>query len=359
MSICDINQETARVILFNKNNTISTLLLDDFEPKRTKNAKYVLFPNYRDSNYFIVENSEFLHLKKARISYGMMVDYIDRDFCDDDFDPRSDGESIEQRHIEVNNSYEFYVALWNIFYIRMVSEIMYRGDVENYNALAFTIPCIAIDVIMEDESVVSFVWEDNPNNTIVTNMIKLMTKVCDVFKIPHRKFRKGSDLFRITDNMWELVREKDIHKHDMIGYVSNAAATVNFYSADDIILRVADNRIDIEFNVINIGPLSEFEEFSQLKKNLWNGRYLNTLLDIGNFPNVIFCGSFIICQPFDEKLTFMSNIKSFIHYMEGIGACFIEKNADSTCIVTMGYSTSKDPATRREVNLTREYISFL
>lgn len=359
MGICDINQETARVILLNKNRTISTVLLDDFEASKASNAKYVLFPNYRDSNYFIVENSEFLHMKKAKISYCIMIDYIDRDFCDDDFDPRTDEEALEQRWVEVNNPYEFYVALWNIFYFRMVSEIMYRGDIENCSALAFDITCIAIDVEMRDGDIVSFEWMDNPSNTVVTNMIKLMTKICDAFKIPHRKFRRGNDYLRIADNMWDIIGEKDINKHDMLGFVSSIAMTVNFYSTDDLVWQVANQRIDIEFTVINIGPLEEFEEFKVLKNHLWDGRYLNTILDIGEFPNVIECGSFIICEPMDEKLTFMSNIKSFIHYIEGIGSVFIDKQEDAVAIVTMGYSTSKKDSTRREVNLTREYISFL
>lgn len=359
MGICDMNQDTARVILLNKNGSISTLLLDDFEPEKAVKAKYVLFPNYRDSNYLIVENSEFLFMKKAKITYGIMIDYIDRDFCDDDYDPRVDEELLEQKWVEVNTPYEFYVALWNIFYFRLVAEIMYRGDLENCNALAFTIPFIAIDVTMSDDTIVSFEWNDNPKNSIVTNMIKLMTKVCDVFKIPHRKFRRGTNFIRISDNMWDIIREKEIGKHDMLGFVSNGAATVNFYASDDIVLQVASQRIDIEFNVINIGPLTEFEEFKMLKKNLGNGRYLNTILDVGEFPNVIDCGSFIICEPFEDKLGFLSNIRSFIHYIEGIGAAYIDKHEDATAIVTMGYSTSKKSNSRREVNLTREYISFL
>ena len=359
MGVCDMNQETAYVILLNKDSTISTKLLDEYDPSKHSKAKYILFPNYRDSNYFIVQNSEFVRLKSARISYGLMMDYIDRDFCDDDFDPRTEEDSLVQRWVEVNTAYEFYVALWNVFYFRMVSEIMYRGDVENCNAVVFTVPFMAIDVTLDDGSVVSFEWIDNPKSTVVTNMIKLMTKLCDTFKIPHRKFRDGSKYIRIEDNMWDIIEEKEMNKKDMIGFVSSMACTVNFYSANDIIWKIASQRIDVEFNVINIGPLEEFEEFRNLKKHLDDGRYLNNILDIGEFPNIIECGSFIICEPLNEKLTFMSNIRSFIHYIEGCGAAYIDKSEDSTAIVTMGYSTSKNDRTRREVNLTRKYISFL
>ena len=73
MGVCDINQDTARVILLNRNSTISTVMLDSFEPKKADKAEYVLFPNYRDSNYFIVENS---HTKAelGKTTYGIGVE---------------------------------------------------------------------------------------------------------------------------------------------------------------------------------------------------------------------------------------------------------------------------------------------
>lgn len=358
MGICDMNQDTAYVITLNKDSSISTILLDEFDPSKVESAKYILYPNYRDSNYFIVRNSEFVTLKHAKITYGMMMDYIDREFCDDGYDPRVEDDGIDTCEVEVTTAYEFFVALWNIFYFRAFSELMYRGDVENYDMIVFTIAAIAIDVTLADGSVVSFEWNDNPSISAVSNLIKLMTGICDAFKIPHRKFRRGELNLRIEDNQWEFVLEKDIKKRDMIGYISRSALTVRFYSRNDIIWSIANQMIDIEYTIVDTGPLSEFAEFYDLNNHLADGHWLNNSLYIFDFPNIVLNGSFILSAFDDDKMTLLSNMKSFIHYMEGCARVHVEKGDGVIGVVTMGFHFSKNDK-RRNVNMTREYISFL
>lgn len=340
-------------ILFNVDGSIKYVSLANLSSKHLKDTLYIFLPNEDDDNYLLIEYSEYMKLKRATIRYEMSVYHYLEDYNEEE---RLDSTVKE---IEVFTPYEFYLSIWNILKIRMITTLFFEMNLEFSSIEGFNIENMHIEVELDNGTVDILDWVFKPGVSLQSNTRKLCYKLCKQYHIPWKEFRMKEKVFKVCDDMWDVISYDSIEYGDLVGLISDMAMIVQFMTWTPQYEKILSEIVDVEISGFDKKSiLDAYPDFDKHKKEK---AYLSKI-DTGEISEAGYAISFMISYGYNDKYTLLSNLKYICKYVEAFIAWnYNTPYEDCVCIILVSFIRSKGNSEdyRVEVTITKDNTDFL